>query len=239
MSDQREGQEEIINAACLLDCGGRCPTRVHVKDGTITRIEAAHDRYKACLRGRSYRKVVHHPDRLKYPLKRVGERGAGEFERISWDEALNTVAQEMIRIKDTYGNSAILFSHGATKGFLNRGRAAYRLMNMFGGCTTTWCNVSNESSIFASMATYGTMSTGNGRDDLMNSRMAIFWGWNPATGIWDSGTPLAIARAKEAGTKIVVIDPRHTETAMAFGHQWIPIIPGTDAAMLIAMANVI
>ena len=239
MKTNQSNPEEIVNAACLLDCGGRCPTRIHVKDGTITRIEAGHDYYKACLRGRSYRQVVYHPDRLKYPLKRIGERGAGQFERISWSEAFETVAKEMKRIKAAYGNSAILFSHGAAKGSLNRGRSGYRLMNMFGGCTTTWCNVSNEASIFASTVTYGTMSTGNGRDDLVNSRLAILWGWNPAVSIWDSGTPFAIITAKEAGTKIVVVDPRYTESATLFGHQWIPIIPGTDTAMLIAMANVI
>lgn len=229
---------KIIPTACLHDCGGRCPLKVHVQDGVIVRIEGD-DKLRACLRGRSLRQRVYHPDRLKYPMKRAGERGEGRFERVSWDEALDTIARQLTRVKEEYGNTAIFYSGGGSSAILHNRRAGFRLLNRFGGCTTVRGNVSNESSIFASISTYGTMSTGNSRDDLLNSRFIVMWGWNPAETIWDTGTSYWLVQAKEAGAKIVCVDPRYTDTAAAFASQWIPIYPGTDAAMLIAMAYVI
>jgi len=101
----------IVNTGCCHDCGGRCVLRAHVKDGKIIRFETDNDeepQIRACLRGRAYRQRVYNPNRIKYPLRRVGERGEGKFERISWDEALEEVASKMIEIKEKYGNSAIL-----------------------------------------------------------------------------------------------------------------------------------
>jgi anaerobic dimethyl sulfoxide reductase subunit A len=210
----------------------------------VVRIEGGGEEeplYRACLRGRAYRHWVYHPDRLKYPLKRVGERGEAKFERISWEEALDTAARELKRVKETYGNPAILFCGmgGGSNGALHGRRPGYRLLNMFGGCTTVWATVSNEGAIFASMCSYGQMNTGNMREDLVNSRLIILWGWNPADTIWDSGTSLLLAEARERGIKIVCLDPRYTNTAAVFATQWIPIIPGSDTAMLIAMAYTI
>ena len=233
-----KSEVKIVPTACLHDCGGRCPLKGHVKEGVIIRIEGD-ERYRACLRGRSLRQRVYHPDRLKYPMKRVGARGEGRFERISWDQALDIIAGELKRVKANHGNSAILYGGSGNAGLLHGGgRAGYRLINMFGGCTTSWGNVSNEGSIFASISTYGTMWTGNTRDDLANSRLLILWGWNPADTIWDTGTSFLLAQAKEAGSRIVCVDPRYTNTAATLATQWIPILPGTDAAILIAMAYV-
>jgi anaerobic dimethyl sulfoxide reductase subunit A len=109
----------------------------------------------------------------------------------------------------------------------------------FGGFTRIWGAPSYEGPLFASMATYGTIRTGNSRDDLLNSRLVILWGWNPANTIWDPETTFTLARVREKGIKMVAVDPRYTDTAATFAHQWIPIRPGTDAAMLIAMAHVI
>ncbi len=98
-------EREVITS-CPHDCGGRCVLRVHVKDGVITRIETDNGegtQLRACARGRAYRQRVYAPDRLKYPMKRTGSRGEGKFERITWDEALDTVAGELKRIKKDYG----------------------------------------------------------------------------------------------------------------------------------------
>ncbi|MBW1814064.1 MAG: molybdopterin-dependent oxidoreductase [Deltaproteobacteria bacterium] len=89
------------------------------------------------------------------------------------------------------------------------------------------------------MATYGTIRTGNSREDLLNSKLVIMWGWNPANTIQDPETSLYLAKVREKGIKIVAVDPRYTDSAATFAHQWIPVRPGTDAAMLIAMAYVI
>ncbi|MFH1087207.1 MAG: molybdopterin-dependent oxidoreductase, partial [Chloroflexota bacterium] len=242
MSDRRaSGSEQVVFTGCGVDCGGRCVLRVHLRDGRITRVETddgEEPQYRACARGRAARQSVYSPDRLRFPLKRVGERGQGRFERISWDEALDTVAAGLKRVKETCGPAAILYRGSGPNGVFHNNRPAFRLLNMFGGCTTTWGNISNGASIFASMASYGTMSTGNTRDDLVNSRLILMWGWNPACTIWDTNTPFDIIKAREAGARIVCIDPRFTDSAALFADRWIPIRPATDVAMLLAMAYV-
>jgi anaerobic dimethyl sulfoxide reductase subunit A len=103
-----EPPERLVRVGCPAhNCGGRCLLIAHIRDGVITRLDTD-DRpdtliapqLRACVRGRAYLRRQYHPDRLQYPLKRVGKRGEGKFERISWDEALTTVASEMRRIRD-------------------------------------------------------------------------------------------------------------------------------------------
>jgi anaerobic dimethyl sulfoxide reductase subunit A len=232
-----------VGGGCCADCGGKCLVKGHVKNGVVIRVETddgEEPQLRACARGRAYRKLFYAPDRLKYPMKRVGVRGEGKFDRISWDEALDTIAKELIRVKKNHGPSAIhMTAHGATPGDLHGFHAVYRLLNMFGGCTRSWGGASAEALELASRSMYGTTITGNTRDDLVNSRLIIMWGWNPAVTIFSTNTCLYLANAKEAGTKIICVDPRFTDSAAVFSDDWIPIRPGTDAAMLIAMAYVI
>ncbi|MFC1825054.1 molybdopterin-dependent oxidoreductase [Thermodesulfobacteriota bacterium] len=234
----------IVPTGCLHDCGGRCVLKAHVKDGKIIRIETDNGeepQIRACLRGRAYRQRVYSPDRLKYPMRRTGERGEGKFERISWDEALDRVASELQRIKKTYGNSAIFLAFGSgCMGMLHGlGTPMISMMQAFGGFTRIWGVASYEGPLFGSMATYGTIRSGNSREDLLNSQLIVMWGWNPANTIQDPETNLILARAREQGIRIVAVDPRYTDTAATFADQWIPIRPGTDTAMLLAMAYVI
>ena len=240
MEKSAEGTQVILTG-CTVDCGGRCPLKVHFKDGKVIRIEGddgEEPQYRACLRGRAQRQRLYAPDRLKFPMKRVGARGEGRFERVSWDEALDKVTSELKRIKEKYGSAAVYFTGAGTNGVFHGRRAGYRLLNMFGGSTVLWGNISNGCSIFASMCCYGTMTTGNTRDDLVNSRLIIMWGWNPTSTIWDTNTNFYLMKAKEAGAEIACVDPRFTDTAAIIANCWIPIIPGTDAAMMIAMAYV-
>jgi len=242
-ADVDDISEKVINTGCCHDCGGRCVLKAHVKNGRITRIESDTDsepQLRACLRGRAYRQRVYSDERLKYPLRRVGERGEGKFEKISWEEALNHVASNILEIKEKYGNSAILFvPGGGNQGMLHGVTPVGLMLNQIGGYTRMWGAPSYEGALFASMATYGTMMTGNARDDLLNSNLIIMWGWNPANTVWDPGTSLWLARAREKGTKIIAVDPIFTDSAAVLADDWIPIRPGTDTAMLIAMANVI
>ncbi|MBI2868254.1 MAG: molybdopterin-dependent oxidoreductase [Chloroflexi bacterium] len=237
-------EEKIVKTVCSHDCGGRCQLKVHVRDGKIIRIEtdsSDEPQLRACLRGRASRQLIYAPDRLKYPMKRVGERGEGKFERISWDEALDTVARELIRVKDAYGNASILLLGG--KGTGNQGalhqRAAELMLDRFGGYTQPWGDAGFEGVLFGTLATWGTLTTGNAREDLLNSKLIIMWCWNPAVTIWDAGTNLILSRARDRGIKIVSVDPRLTESTAAVASQWVPIRPTTDSAMLIAMAYVI
>ena len=236
--------ETVLTTTCSSHCGGSCILKVHVKDGLITRIETDDDtenvQLRACLRGRAYRQRVYAPDRLKYPLKRAGKRGEDSFEKISWDEALDTIAGELKRINETYGAASILYwVSGGDQGMLHDSwRRMSRLFCMMGGYTRPWGLHSYEGGIFAEMATFGTAWTASTRDDLLKSRLIVMWGWNPSSTVLDTNSTWYLAQAREAGIKVISIDPRYTESTAIFADQWIPIRPGTDAAMLIAMAYV-
>ena len=241
--DNFDDEIKVIKTGCCHDCGGRCVLRAHVKDGKIIRFETDNDeepQIRACMRGRAYRQRVYSPDRLKYPLRRIGNRGEGKFERISWDKALNIVAAKLKETKQKHGNSAILLvPGGGNQGMLHGYLPVGLMLNLFGGFTRMWGAPSYEGALFGSMATYGTITTGNVREDLLNTHLLIMWGWNPANTIWDPGTSLMLARVKEKGIKIIVIDPIFTDSAAIFADQWIPIRPGTDTAMLLAMGYTI
>jgi anaerobic selenocysteine-containing dehydrogenase len=171
-------------------------------------------------------------------MKRVGERGQGKFQRISWDEALETLAKELLRVRDKYGPASILFkwSGGDTSVFHNA-MCHYRVLNFIGGCSDVWGTFSFDGGLFAEQATFGWNDTGNTRDDLLNSRLIIMWGWNPSVTIQNTNTAWYLAQAKDAGIRMVAIDPRYSESNATFADEWIPIIPGTDCAMLMAMAH--
>ncbi|MFC1980640.1 molybdopterin-dependent oxidoreductase [Chloroflexota bacterium] len=236
------GTEKVVMTTCNSHCGGQCLLKVYVKDGVITRIETddgAEPQYRACLKGRAQRQRVYAPDRLKYPMKRVGARGEGKFERISWDEALDIMAGELKRVRDTYGPGAIILRAGAGDiTYLHSQRAIRRLLGITGGYSQHWGTFSHQGGRYASVATVGTLFTQNSRDDILNSRLIILWGVDPANTVQHTNTCWYLAQARELGIRIISIDPRYTDTTAVFANQWIPIRPGTDAAMLIAMAYV-
>jgi anaerobic dimethyl sulfoxide reductase subunit A len=222
---------KIIPTCCPHDCGGKCLLLVHLQNGKIEKTTTVRDpQLRACPRGLFYHKRVYAPDRLKYPLRRVGERGKGDFERISWDKALDLVAREMKRIKLSYGNSRfLLYGWSGNTGQLHGTwkTSADRLFNMFGGKTEVWSTTSFEGAIFASKYMFGS-----------NSRLIIMWGWNPVDTIQGTGTSWYVRQAKKTGCKIVCIDPIFTNTAKVYADHWIPIKPGSDTAMMMGMAYV-
>jgi len=236
-------EEKIVRTICNSHCGGTCEMKVHVRSGRIVRIESGGDgetSHRMCLRGRAYRQRVYAPDRLLYPLKRTGRRGSGEFARVSWDEALETVAQELKRVKDSYGNASILhFCSMADAHAVHHTQAFHRLLCQFGGYTAPWGFISNEGLAFASGITYGARPAGYTPEQYPKSRLIIMWGWNPL--VTQQGTPIppALCRAKENGTKFICLDPQFTDSAAVLADRWIPIRPGTDTAVLGAIAYVL
>ena len=228
------------------NCGGRCLLIAHVENGRITRLDTddrpdslAAPQLRACVRGRAYLQRQYHPDRLLHPLKRVGRRGEGRFERISWDEALDLVAGEMERVKAKYGNEALFVPYGTgSYNQLNGSHTARRLMNLFGGCLGIYNSYSWGAINIATPTVYGTLVTGNQRQDWLNSRYILMWGWNPAEMRDGTNSDYFIRLARENGARVVCIDPRHSLSAAALADEWIPIRPGTDAAMMSAMAYV-
>jgi len=223
--------EKVIITTCASHCGGTCVLKVHVKDGVITRIETddgEEPQLRACLKGRAYRQRVYAPDRLKFPMKRVGARGEGKFERVTWDEALDVVARELIRVRDTYGPASTVYLWGAGDiSQVHTAQPLHKVLCCAGGYTKHWGVASFQGGIYAAQATYGTWRATNSRDDLLNSRLILLWGWNPAVTVTGTNTCWYLARAREARTKLIVIDPRYTDTAAILADQWIPIRPGT------------
>jgi anaerobic dimethyl sulfoxide reductase subunit A len=155
--------ETVVTSTCGHNCGGRCAVNAHVRDGQIVKISTDPRRWTpempplhACVRGFGQAECVNHPDRLKHPLRRTGPRGSGEFERVAWDEALDEVARQMLRIRETYGSAAILdCSRTGSLSTLHGRGVSQRFLNMFGGCTELWSNLSSEAEIFAVKQTYG------------------------------------------------------------------------------------
>ncbi len=240
-----EDEIKFIRTTSTFDCGGRCPIKLHVKNDKILRVEGddyeiEDEQLRACLRCRAFRKYVHHPERLKYPLKRVGPKGEGKFEQISWDEAYEIIANKLKHVIEKYGNSSVfLASGGGFLGSFHDGTfAMMRLFNHLGGFATHYGNVSSEGAVWACLAQYNSVFVGHSREDLLNSKLIILWGWDPARMISGTNTMYHVIKAKEAGAKVICIDPKYTDSAVVLANQWIPIYPGTDAAMMVAIANV-
>lgn len=239
--------EKIIRTSGTHNCGGRCIIKAHVRDDRIVRITTDDDiadtpenpQLRGCMRCRAYRDRLYHPDRLKYPMKRVGKRGEGKFERISWDEALDTIAGHIKRVMQEYGPEAFYFNYGTgNAGKVSERTWLGRLMGLYGGYLSFYGNYSAACTGAATPFTYGTAATGSSRDNWAYSKVIILLGWNPADVVWGTNTAYYLKQAKDAGAKIIVIDPIYSNTAVALADQWIPIRPTTDSALLDAMAYV-
>src|SRR5690606_12879983 len=238
---------KLMTTACYHNCGGRCIIYADVQDGVVKRLvpdidtEDTFDKPRVipCLRGRSQIKRVYAPERLKYPMKRVGKRGEGKFERISWDEALDYVASEMKRLMDEYGPESFFFHYASgTQWRGPDGRAPIRrLMRLFGGYTDYYGTYS--SACYSAALPYITNLGSNSVDDLVNSKLCVLFASNPlVTTAGGDNKGYYMLLAKEAGCKFITVNPIYTESAAALDAEWIPIYPGTDVALIAAMAYV-
>lgn len=237
----------IIPTTGRNNCGGRCVIHAHVKDGRIIKLttdtkEAAGDSVPlcACARGLNYHKTFLGEDRLRYPMKRVGQRGEGRFERISWEEAVDIISSEWVRIRDAYGPGSRYVNYATGISALLRGnKLAKRLLSLDGGFLDYYNSYSTACIRQATELMYGTGETGNGPEDWLNSNLIILWGHNPAETKFDSVTMYYLKKAREKGIPIVAVDPRKNDTVRQLDAEWIPIRPATDSAMMDAMAYVI
>ena len=240
-------------------CAYRCHNQAYVVDGTIVRQGTGNThpdspdfpQCRPCIKGMSTRRIVTAPERLKYPMKRKHwqpggtdyhpeMRGVDEWERISWDEATDIIASELLRVRDTYGNRSFL-ALGELEPRLGGGLHGSPILNALGGCLTTWGQASQGGFPVVAKQMRGAWSSGvadsQDRMALRHSKLIVFWGTNPA---WTAsgGNMYHFLNAKKAGAKIVFVDPYLHQSAQAIADEWIPCRPGTDGALLEALAYV-
>ena len=225
----------VFTTACPRNCYSTCSFRVHVEDGRLRRIEAHPDNRATpegpCLKGLSYVERVSSPDRILHPLKKKPD---GSFARIGWDEALDEIAERLAGIRERHGPQAVLYYKASgTKGLLNRvGPAFWRL---YGGYTTTYGDLCWPAGLEATRLTLGE-NKHNAPWDLENARLVVMWGKNPAETNIHQG--VFLERALRAGGRLVVIDPRRTETAER-AELLIQPRPGSDGAIALAVAHLL
>jgi anaerobic dimethyl sulfoxide reductase subunit A len=175
-------------------------------------------------------------------LVRTGPRGSGEFKEVEWDQALDLVAERLADIKERYGNEAILRfgGSGASVSALHHTvRLPKRFLSMFGGFTDLYWSYSSAAAHYATPFVLGTGYSGIDPGTLQNTELIILWGANIVDARLETDLEPRIREAKARGVEVIVIDPRRTSTVKTLGTQWIPVYPGTDTALMIAVLFVL
>lgn len=241
-------EEKTVWSQCNVNCGGRCVFQWKVVDDKIAYMETDNIgdesfQCRACLRGRTMRQWINSPDRLLYPMKRVGRRGEGKFERITWDEAISTIAEKLKHTIDTYGNEAVFVPY-ATGMYSATGNPSFRLMNCLGGSLGRYGDYSTAMMqevipyMFGKGANpYDAVYASSYSEAQAHSDLVIQFGNSPAetrmggaNAVWD------YTLMREAGPEVINIDYRLNESSSGQADEWIAIRPGTDAALASAIA---
>ncbi|ELY91501.1 molybdopterin-dependent oxidoreductase [Natrinema altunense] len=242
-------ETQVLNTACAPNCRGKCPLNVHVRDGQIKFVEPQmtdDERYRrGCLLGQSHVQRVYSPKRLKYPMVRAdwepdapnpGGRGEdAQFEQVSWDEALQYVADEMRRVRSEYGPESVFFHTGS--GDNGMGTTIFgRLASMFGGTQQSWSIDSNVGVGFNRITGHGFfLPPTNESADWVNANTIIVWGSDLFKSQFQNDAS-KVLDAIESGAKLVVVDPVYTTTASK-ADLWLPIEPGKDTHLALAMIH--
>lgn len=237
---QAAGEEQIFTTICRANCFQACLLNAHVRDGKVVKMsrgEYPEEIYSGCcLRGLTLPERTYANNRLKYPLKRKEgtERGAGEWEQISWDQATTEIAEKIVEIQTKYGPKAMCFSTGSGNYGPVQGRALHRLIFTAGG------TIPNGMYDYAlgwgttRVMGGGTFGYSNEPKDMLNADEIIIWGTNP---VWaQPQTWRIILAAKDNGARLTCIDPMRSATSF-FCDEWIRINNGTDLYMTLAMLN--
>lgn len=215
-------------------CHPRCGLLLEMEDGKAVRVKGDPDhpvtRGMVCSRGLLMLDHVYHPNRINYPFKRKGERGAGQWERIPWEQALDEVGNKLDSLRNRYGAETLAFTHG-TKRTLHWDER--RFHNLFG--TPNICGANNVCMCPSQAIEYATCG-GFSFGDVEHTQCIVLWGHGPSQS--NPGLFGQIMRAKKRGAKLMVIDPRRIREA-EMADMWLPIRPGTDVALMLGWIRII
>ena len=216
-------------------CHVRCGMLVQFEGGQAVAVKGDPDnplnRGALCERGQLILEHLYNPARLNYPLKRARQRGAGQWQRITWDQALDEIAEKLGRLRDQFGAETLALSRGTNRTY---GWAMKRFLNLFGSPNMTGPNtICMCPSHTVEWSTYGSFA----RQDIANARCIVIWGYQPSESyrIPDWRELLA---AKKRGARIIVVDPRRTKEA-EMADLWLAVRPGTDVAVMLGWLKII
>ncbi len=233
-----EGKVQTFFNACPRNCFDTCSMVTTVKDGAITFVTGnknnTYTNGKLCVKGNTYPRLVYSPDRIKYPMRQIG-RGSGNWERISWDEAFDMIAKKILAIKKEYGSTLPICLNKYSGNFDILHYGIEGMMSSIGYTTRATGTPCWPAGIDSQSFDMGTIENAD-PEQMIHSKYLIIWGANPA---WCAVHSMSIIeKAKENGTKIVVIDPILTQTA-AKADEYIQIKASTDGALALGMARYI
>ena len=229
---------QVVKAACPHDCPDTCAMEVTVEQGRAVRVRGADDmpftNGSLCTKVAYYLERVYSDQRLLYPMRRVGRKGEGRFERISWDEALDTIAAKFRDIAATDPRAILPYSYAGTMGLVQGESMDRRFFHRLGASLL-------DRTICASAGAAGWKATvgaaiGTDPEALVDAKLILIWGGNPVVSNVHGWR--FMQEAKRRGARLICIDPRRTDTAKKC-HQHIAPLPGTDGALALAMMQVL
>lgn len=236
--------DQIFQGICRPNCGQCCSIDVHVRDGKVVKTSMTHvpdnprvDRI--CLRGLSHPYRIYDPERIKYPLRRVGSRGSGEWERISWDEAAEEIASAWKEVQEKYGPQAVAqYAISGGYGVFTTNHPVYlRLNNLINGSKITGCvDMANAVGVNRVVGWGEGVWSSNEAPDVVNAKNLFIWGDN-----WSEAQIQEwrfFCDAVESGVNTIVVDPIYTITASK-ANKWVSVRPGSDAALALSMINTV
>src|SRR5262245_14448295 len=228
--------QRVVRGACPHDCPDTCALRVTVQGQRVVRVQGDPDHPPThgvlCNKVSRYPERTHSPDRVLHPLKRVGPKGSGRFERIGWDEALDTVASRLRAIAARDPQAVLPYSYAGTMGLVQGEAMALRFFHKLGASflDRTICSSAGGEAL---ALTYGG-KVGMHVEHYIDSKLILIWGSNPITSSVHFWT--FAQEAKRRGAKLWGIDPRRTETAEKC-HRHLALLPGTDGALALALMH--
>ena len=238
-------EPHIVRAAGINNCGGNCKLEVWTAEDCVLDISSDTTmngiQIRACPRGRGYRRTyLHSSSRLRYPMRRRAERGSGKFERITYEEAAAEIAAKMQETLEKYGPASryTMYATGVCA-VTQPYKFMRRLLSMQGGYLSYYNSYSDAQASNMASRILGSTIACNNPLNYLKSELIILWGHNAAETINGPFSNYYLSKAKEQGTRIIVIDPRQSESAVTYADEWIAVRPGSDLALANAMAYVI